>query len=570
MGQCGMHARRAETMHQSEFDPAEGNASEWQVLGREDPLHDPPAAIAPPLAVPAPVNLNTGDLPWETVEHLVVALARQVDGAHEVRRYGRPGQAQQGIDIVGFFSHAPPAVYQCKRVQSFGAGDLAEAVGRYIGGRRPFPSRRLVVVTTADASDTRVIDRLEALRAEHGPLVIDLWGRNDISDLLRGRPDLVERFFGRATADAFCGARSGQGRERRPLESVSSDAILRGPIAHLGLKQQLLEADGARERDPGAAAAGYGRIAAALDASPYAPHALDVRERQSKALRAAGDGAAALRVDLKIMADELAAGDAFGALTVGGRAEEHPIQGQEDALRAVVALGTVASYEHHHDTDLAEVAAAFDATTDATPYRLEAATLFAEHAVAARRTDLVRVRSPVLASVADRAPGTNEGLRLRARLRAGLADSTGDWAPLALDARIEYPPGVAALILARYGRHLAGRGSTAAAVVSYYDAIERACQAGNHGDAADWLFAVRDVRLLEGNVWSTHTELFRLATALRAAGNGSVMPSAFSARAQALARLQARSHPDALQALQRYRWRRSCSAPSPRSERRTS
>jgi hypothetical protein len=59
----------------------------------------------------------------------------QLDGAYNVRRYGRSGQAQHGLDIVGFFTGRLPTIYQAKDWQQFGASDLE--VIRWQGGRRP-------------------------------------------------------------------------------------------------------------------------------------------------------------------------------------------------------------------------------------------------------------------------------------------------------------------------------------------------------------------------------------------------------------------------------------------------
>jgi hypothetical protein len=39
---------------------------------------------------------------WEDFEKLLVALAIDVDGPIEVRRYGTSGQEQDGIDVIGF------------------------------------------------------------------------------------------------------------------------------------------------------------------------------------------------------------------------------------------------------------------------------------------------------------------------------------------------------------------------------------------------------------------------------------------------------------------------------------
>ncbi|MFJ4896762.1 hypothetical protein [Streptomyces sp. NPDC088727] len=98
--------------------------------------------------------LHTQELSWEALEHLVIALAVQVDCAVEARPFGRKGQAQDGVDIVAYFALGPAAVYQAKMYERFAASDLRKAVLTYANGGRPFRARRLVIMTTAYVRDT--------------------------------------------------------------------------------------------------------------------------------------------------------------------------------------------------------------------------------------------------------------------------------------------------------------------------------------------------------------------------------------------------------------------------------
>lgn len=157
-----------------------------------------------PLTVTAPLLLRTQELTWEALEHLVVALAVEADGAQEARPFGRGGQAQDGVDVVAFFASGVASVYQAKRYEKFTASDLRKAVHRYTDGARPFSADRIVVVTTAEVRDTQIDLELVQLRSEHGGIKIELWGRQQLSDMLFPIPDLVRRFFGEETMRTFC------------------------------------------------------------------------------------------------------------------------------------------------------------------------------------------------------------------------------------------------------------------------------------------------------------------------------------------------------------------------------
>lgn len=177
---------------------------DWTTIPDDDVVWSGPTRLPPPLADPALPVLNTHEMDWESFECLVLAMARSLDGGYDVRRYGRLGQAQHGLDVVAFFAERKPSVYQAKRWQAFGAGDLEEAVDRYTDGRRPFGADRIVIAVATEARDTQTIERLAELREKHKGMEIELWDRRAISDSLRNQANIVSTFFGPATAAAFC------------------------------------------------------------------------------------------------------------------------------------------------------------------------------------------------------------------------------------------------------------------------------------------------------------------------------------------------------------------------------
>jgi len=530
----------------------------WMPIAQDDGLWASPPNTAPPLADPAPALLNTHEMDWDAFERLILRMARALDGAYDVRRYGKPGQEQHGIDLVGFFADKRPSVYQGKRWKEFGAADLQAAVDRYTTGRRPFDAERIVVAVASEARDTAIVEKLDALRATNPGLEIELWDRAEISERLRGQPQIVTTFFGAATAERFCGI--AVPIQPPPAGPVSADAILRGPIARLGLLDQLREAEaGALDRPEGAARL-FAEIAGQLENSPFASHAVRLREQQAKALTAAGHTAEAafVRVDLGWRLIE--AGDPFSAQVQVRGIAERADDVSDRIVRITKVLSAAAGFRHDYSVTLDDVATAFDELHDDDPHRAEAGLLLAEEAVAARRHDVVAARSESLLALSDTLPNMEPGQLVAARLRMCVADCGGDWESLAMSARTSYPPRVAALVLARHARHLALTLRPEGSMNRWLDAIERACLERLYDDAADWLYALRAVRIQYGLHKGDLNDLHRHAQALRASGGGTVLPEPYRARERALANLRDEKWPDALETLRRYLWRSTIGA----------
>ena len=340
----------------------------------------------------------------------------------------------------------------------------------------------------------------------------------------------------------------------RSRPAVSADAMLRGPVAHLGLAQQLEDADRKFETDPAAAGGIYGVIADKLLSSAYASHAPRIRARQADAFRAAGDNTKAVTADLALMAEALSSGDPGRALITAQKLGLQRPEVPGPLGRGVSMLAALAAYEHDPNATLDSAASAFDAAEPGDPHRILAATLLAEHAVAAGRPDIVRERADALSGIADTLGWEEAGRLADARLRACIADATQDWELLARTAKTSYPPRVAALLLARHGRYLAMTQDPQAAIDRYNDAIEKATEAGTFADAADWQYAIRLIRISYSvGTLADLDEPHRLAQASQAAGDDSVMPSPTPALDLVLSDLLDSRLPDALATLRRYR-----------------
>jgi hypothetical protein len=495
---------------------------------------------------------------WDSFERLVLCMARLLDGANDVRRYGVSGQAQNGVDVVGFFGDKTPTVYQARRWRRFGAADLDVAVTEYATGPRPFNAGRIVVAVASEARKTSVITKLAELRETHSEIEIELWDRGYISEQLRDKPDVVTTFFGPATAQSFCSA--GRREAARSGGPVSADAILRGPIAHLGLQSELARAESAVNERPVEAAAAFAAIADRLELSPFAGHAVRVREQQARALRDAGRAAEAARILLQLGWRLLDAGDPFAA-----QRQVQEIVGAGDAVpdnlsRAAAALSAAAGIRYEHAVTLDHLAAAFDELEEGDPHRSDAAVVVAEEAVAARRPEIVRSRHRTLERLAEQQASGGPDQLVEARLRTCLADCCGGWDSLATGARQRFSPRVTAWILARHARYLALTLRPELSVERWQDAAERACAEGMYDDAADWLYALRAVKVQYGSFDRGINDVHRLAQALRSSGGGTLLPQPYSARERALSLLLDGRWPDALEALGRYLWRATAGA----------
>jgi hypothetical protein len=496
------------------------------------------------VAVPSPAVTQ--------LQELTVIASAASDGAEFRAEMGTPGRADPGARSR--LVHVDALIKSA--VDELVASEAKEAEAVAVIGPEALTWRvlhclkvRVLRLEGGDVADrTHAVGRLRLVTADKTAAAGD---------------DLFGRVAGLAGQYASMGALVDGDRLRADLgtplgflepsrPAVSADAMLRGPVVHLGLAQQLEDADRRFETDPAAAGGIYGVIADKLTSSVYASHAPRIRARQADAFRAAGDNTRAVTADLGLMAEALSSGDPGSALVVAQKLAFQQYEVPGPLRRAVSMLAALAAYEHDPDATLDSAATAFDAAESGVPHRVLAATLLAEHSVAARRPDVVRERADALSGIADTL-GWDEAARLMdARLRACIADATQDWEHLAGTAKVSYPPRVAALLLARHGRHLAVTQYPQAAINRYNDAIEKATGAGTFGDVADWQYAIRLIRISYSvGKLADLDEPHRLAQASQAVGDESVMPSL--TLDLALSDLLDNRFPNALAALRRYR-----------------
>lgn len=525
-----------------------GDAGSWRELPDEE-LLAPPNEVTHALVDPLLGLLPTNEMSWPSFERLLKRVAREVEGLRAVQQYGVPGQAQDGIDIVGINPAGENEGVQGKRYQTFTVGDLDKAIGKYLGGSLPFVICRLAVGVSCHANDRKVVNRVIQLNQQHAEVDLEIWDQERLSEMLRNRPDIVREFFGEATAVRFCGNYTISPQPAPPLDAVAmADAVMRGPAVTSGAKEQLDAADRCRATDPGKAVAHIREAQQRLRTAGFAAHAkvLDatVVEILSEAGRAAEAGFllaesvwSALGEDSTNEAARL--GRQF--TTLAGQTDDPVVHGLFK-----VAEAAIASSQHPlgHAPDLAVL-------TNHVPPAHQARLL-----LLAGESELAQGRAPFSAETAARArtllagaPDIDETVVVR--LELSIAESTGDWPrllSLARTRKIARP--LAALVLARHARFLADRADPDAADADWNEAVEQGCLAKIHTDAANWLYSQA---MLATRYRALLRDPYRpLASALEAeAGQPPVAGASTSSRERALSDLHDRKLRPAAIRLQR-------------------
>jgi hypothetical protein len=151
--------------------------------------------------------LPFGELTWGNFERLCYRLAGRAERVEYIARYGRSGQAQQGIDLFARMANGKYEVWQAKRYDSITAGQVKAIVNTFREGTWKDKSEQLILAVQASLADTKVQDEIEAqataLKAEGITFVPR--GGEDLSEILRGHPEIVDDFFGRGWVKAFLG-----------------------------------------------------------------------------------------------------------------------------------------------------------------------------------------------------------------------------------------------------------------------------------------------------------------------------------------------------------------------------
>ncbi|MGW4160796.1 SEL1-like repeat protein [Streptomyces sp. NPDC004788] len=163
------------------------------------------------------------DMPWDDFERLVWELVQVVECLSPCHRYGTPGQAQGGIDIVGRATDGGWHAFQVKQVTRFTETDARKALDTFVHGPRPQGAARLVIATSCRGTRTQVRDLAHDYQGRHPELALgEIWDAEHLGILLRSQPLIVARYFGDEVARRFC--------DREALGELSRMERSGGPV----------------------------------------------------------------------------------------------------------------------------------------------------------------------------------------------------------------------------------------------------------------------------------------------------------------------------------------------------
>lgn len=504
----------------------------WNPLPLGSPLNGAPSA---PTAAPVIGQLETlpfNDLSWEDFERLQWRIMRDVEGLRHAQLYGDRGQAQFGIDIVALTPNGGGVALQSKKYKRFGAAEVRAAVKKFRATDRPFSVDRLIIGVARTVRSTGVIEELSEQKKALQPIALQIWDAQELSYLLRGRPEIVIEFFGQPTAEAFCLPFKLDVAVVPPAEVVAvREAIARTPEASTGA-QQFFDRS-AEEPDAAKALALIEAGQARLRHAGFHPHAAQYDEQRTHLLAKLGRADEAARQVLDELWVALDQGLSTTAQITSSRLAELAKlapDNEQVKLSQRVANTAIDLYVNPlgyvPKIDKLRIGGATD--------QVRLALLAGETALA---NDDRAWLSEAVSVLAELSGISSIDRVLRTRLRMLLAQATADWSELLTDARrLNLGHDLLGLVTARYARDCALNQRFEEADLAWDEASGSASLARQWGEASVWIFSRRAFRAR----WNPFTsdELLPLQTAIRRMGTSvPLIPLADGAHEDALAAL---------------------------------
>jgi hypothetical protein len=185
-------------------------------------LDSPPEEFPRPPVDTRAQTLPYHELSWENFERLILRIVRREANIAECWVYGERGQKQHGLDILAELSSSPGffLCYQCKRVDKFSPTDIAKAVDTFLQGKWAGKTKRFVLCTSLQLSETRQIDEIceQSNLLKTKGIEFEIWDGSEaglLSERLKKNPELVDDFFLREWVRRFNGEDAAKSLEER-------------------------------------------------------------------------------------------------------------------------------------------------------------------------------------------------------------------------------------------------------------------------------------------------------------------------------------------------------------------
>jgi hypothetical protein len=413
------------------------------------------------------------------------------------------------------------------------------------------------------AHRTNAINQLRHVLADDDPtrapdLFADLFKLvADLVPLAGGvtRMDLVDKLRSHGQWQLGASPRTGGAGQ---AVGLTGDDLVRGPLRNLGLDGEVQRAERLRASDPAEAAAVFATVAARLRQERFDTHADLFAERQADALIAAGSLQEAATLCLEMATREVEQGlgpSRFLALL------EPIASGLSAAEQAQIqALQAVATWHQDPPAALTALRNALDTLVRAGHAAAPRVALFlAEFAAVTENPGVILELRATLLTLAEQAEATlahPDGEALGVRLRLCVAGADGDFAGLWRRANTgrDLEPAQAALVMARYGRWLAGKADPEPAEDAYWRAVDHATTAKLWGEAAEALRSLAMLHMRFAFQESDFVEPLLRARTVAREGEAGYLPRRYDPKAAALEAWHKNKMPSAHQDLSRYLW----------------
>ncbi|MDN2495931.1 hypothetical protein FHY52_04355 [Nocardia nova] len=479
----------------------------------------PTPELAPP-PTPTPTTLPFGIMDPLVFERLVAEVAQSVFRLDDVQAYGRHGQYQAGLDIVGWKSDKQ-IVYQIRRIDELKPESLESAVRDYanptrrVKGKvtaidRPFPNaRQFVLVTGCMNSDTAVTDKLNELKDEfENDFDIHLIDARSLSSTLRLSGPIVAGYFGPHWAKEFCDY------SPPPRPGIGDGAgLLEDPVTVIGERENYDQANALKADSPRRAAEIYERISRKL-AERSLPFAEMVEHQAIEAFESAGDIEEAFRRIVSIAVTDIESCSWAGE-SVGHAYRLAKLLESAEALQLVELL-TYCRHWFEHGFNVTEAVERLRSLATKNFSQTTRVALIIAEMVITDEDD--RDDHSSLLRVVDDLPTTLSGIeeiRLRCA-RADLAIMAGQAPRDAYEGLLDdsySDDGVRALIERRFGRALANVDETSRAINAYRRSVMHSWHAGLGGDVRDALRSVAALSRVNPFPWQNPMATRAIASA---------------------------------------------------------